>query len=41
MSQKNRARKLINLDMKKEIISRRERGKSVGPGRNCPKIHVF
>jgi len=29
-SQKNRVRKLINLDIKKEIISKQESGKSVG-----------
>jgi len=30
MSRQNRVRKLINLDIKKEIISKRESGKSVG-----------
>ena len=30
MNQQNRVRKLINLDNKKEIISKRESGKSVG-----------
>jgi lambda repressor-like predicted transcriptional regulator len=30
MSQQNRVRKLINLDIKNEIISKRESGKSVG-----------
>ena len=30
MSQQNRVRKLINLDIKKEIISKRESGESVG-----------
>jgi Mor family transcriptional regulator len=30
MSRQNRMRKLINLDIKKEIISKRESGKSVG-----------
>ena len=30
MSRQNRVRKLINLDIKKEIISKREGGKSVG-----------
>jgi len=30
MSWQNRVRKLINLDIKKEIISRQESGKSVG-----------
>jgi Mor family transcriptional regulator len=30
MSQPNRVRKPINLDIKKEIISKRESGKSVG-----------
>jgi len=29
MSRQNRVRKLINLDIKKEIISKRESGKSV------------
>jgi len=30
MSWQNRSRKLINLDIKKEIFSKRESGKSVG-----------
>jgi len=30
MSQQNRVRKLINLDVKKQIIFKRESGKSVG-----------
>jgi len=30
MSRQNRVRKLINLDIKKEIISKREGGKSEG-----------
>jgi hypothetical protein len=30
MSRQNRVRKLINLDIKKEIISKRESGKSLG-----------
>jgi len=30
MSQQNRVRKLINLDIKKETISKRESGESVG-----------
>ena len=30
MSRQNRQRKLTNLDVKKEIISKREGGKSVG-----------
>jgi len=30
MSRQIRVRKLINLDIKKEIISKRESGKSVG-----------
>jgi len=30
MSRQNSVRKLINLDIKKEIISKRESGKSVG-----------
>ena len=30
MSRQNRVRKLINLDIKKEIISKRESGESVG-----------
>jgi K+/H+ antiporter YhaU regulatory subunit KhtT len=30
MSKQNRVRKLINLDIKKEIISKRESGKRVG-----------
>ena len=30
MNQQNRVRKLINLDIKKEIISKRESGKSAG-----------
>jgi len=30
MSRKNRVRKLINLDINNEIISKRESGKNVG-----------
>jgi len=30
LSRQNRAKKLINLDMKKEIISEQESGKSLG-----------
>jgi len=30
MSQQNRVRKLINLDIKREIISKRKSGKNVG-----------
>jgi len=30
MGRQNKVRKLINLDIKKEIISKRECGKSVG-----------
>jgi len=34
----NRVRKLINLDIKKEIISKRESGKSVG---DLSYVHIF
>ena len=35
MSRQNRARKLINLDIKKEIISNRESGESVDLSAEC------
>ena len=41
MRRQNKATTLINLDIKKEIISRRENGKSVGSGRDYTKIQIF